>query len=520
MVNGGFERREFEQQHDGPAASPEPTVQPESTAPQRSGQPYGWPFVPDSVPAPASASSAPAPTPGTAPPGGSEPGEPVPLAGRLEFSDAPGFSGAPGPTGPPGFDGPPRLADPPGFTDHGPQPNMRADNGFPRSPGFPDLGPPLNPPVGNGPLGGPEPTNRAAAAFDAIGAPTAAFGGPGASTAWFSGIDAPTTAFGAQHDQGPPGTPAGNSTAPLPGATFPPQQPFPPRSGVGPGLMPDGQFVPGPPQPQSDWAPPGAMPPPSARIDRAPRRRKPLLLTGIGVVVVAAIGVTAAVVAGRDSESPAAEGATTPSMVSALRSGEPTTPPHSPSRHPGPPPAQAPPPTISGYQVVLVRERGAAYDVPPDWQVDPAGTIVWGAGSNPLEVAGLSQDGENYCPGYTRTNAFLTMSPETDPAAAAADIGKRMARFGWSDATVTDTSAAEPMDSRNGQLHGTYLETTGRAAPPAPGCATTFAIYTFAFPGENGSFVMTVAADTGVDHSVTEATAKRVLSSIRPLPAR
>ncbi|MDN2495389.1 hypothetical protein FHY52_01475 [Nocardia nova] len=76
------------------------------------------------------------------------------------------------------------------------------------------------------------------------------------------------------------------------------------------------------------------------------------------------------------------------------------------------------------------------------------------------------------------------------------------------------------MVSLDGQLHGAFVETTGSAPPPAPGCATTFAVYTFAFPSENGNFVMTVAADTGVDKSVDKEAAKRILSTIRPLPAR
>lgn len=243
------------------------------------------------------------------------------------------------------------------------------------------------------------------------------------------------------------------------------------------------------------------------------------VFTGIGVAVVAALAATA-VVTGRNADGADAAGSTTPSMVSALDAENPPPPaadPHQPA-----PPGPTPAPMIPGYQVVQILDRGAAYDAPADWTVDPLGTAIWGTGtgSKPLEIAGLSQEGKNYCPNYTRTNAFLTLSPEAEPAAAAADIGKRMAAFGWSGATLGPAGTPEPMVSLDGQLHGSFVETTGTAPPPAPGCATSFSVYAFAFPSENGNFVMAIAADTGLDKSVDRETAKRIVSTIRPLPVR
>lgn len=336
-----------------------------------------------------------------------------------------------------------------------------------------------------------------------------------------SGPDAATTAFGVQ-----PGMPQWPGSS-MPGTNTPSQQQFSAPHGNG-RPEPDWQLGVGshPAPQQASWGPPTGQHPHTALLqvpaEQPPRRRKALLLSGIGVLVVVAIGATVAVVASRHSDSPAATGSGKPSMVSALSSEN--EPPPTPSRPqqtaPKPQPGAAPPPMVPGYQVVQILDRGAAYDAPPEWKVDPVGTAAWGSGSNPLEIAGLAQDGKNYCPNYTRTNAFLTMSPQTDPAAAAADIGARMAKFGWSNATVAAPAPAEPMVSLDGQLHGAFVETTGSAPPPAPGCATTFAVYTFAFPSENGNFVMTVAADTGVDKSVDKETAKRILSTIRPLPAR
>ncbi|MEV5647654.1 hypothetical protein AB0L57_05305 [Nocardia sp. NPDC052254] len=384
------------------------------------------------------------------------------------------------------------------------RPDPAAAHGGPA--GFAPPGPGVSPPGGG--FGVPEPGTTS---------PGGAAHGPG-----FGGTDAPTTAFGwVGQAPGPEPAPAPN---------FGPQYAFPPVPGPG--------AQPGAPQEHSGWNQaqhpataqfqPPAQPPPG----RPPRRRKVLLLSGIGVVVVIAIGVTVAIIASRNPEGSTTAKSGTPSMVSALSSENrlppPQSPPAAPSSQPAPeprpvpavPPGEAPPPTILGYQVVQILDRGAAYDAPAGWKPAEVTTAVWGSGSDTIEVAGLTQDGKNYCPNYTRTNAFLTLSQQPDPAAAAADIGKRIGAFGWTDARVGTPGAAEPMVSADGQLHGAFVETTGSAPAPAPGCATTFTVYTFAFPSENGNFVMTIAADTGVDQSVDKATAKRILSTIRPLPAR
>ncbi|WP_216894027.1 hypothetical protein, partial [Nocardia alni] len=175
-------------------------------------------------------------------------------------------------------------------------------------------------------------------------------------------------------------------------------------------------------------------------------------------------------------------------------------------------------PLIPGYQVVQVPSRGAAFDVPKGWQIDPRSAETWGKAPNTMEIAGLVQDGKGYCPNYVRTNAFLTMSAASDPASAATDIGARLAKIGWSTSTGATPGKAEPLTSLDGQLHGSFAETYGTFTPPYPTCAKTFAVYTFAFPGENGSFVMTIAADTGVNGAIDRTTAQHILASIRPLP--
>ncbi len=257
--------------------------------------------------------------------------------------------------------------------------------------------------------------------------------------------------------------------------------------------------------------------------DRPPsrRERKSWLLAGIGAAAVVAIGVGVTLfLVGSSKSGDSAPSGGSPSMISALSSA-----PNTPGANAAAPPVPLTPatvagvaPLIPGYQVVQVPSRGAAFDVPKGWQIDPRSAETWGTAPTTMEIAGLVQDGKGYCPNYVRTNAFLTMSAASDPATAATDIGARLAKIGWSTSTGTTPGKAQPLTSLDGQLHGSFAETDGTFTPPYPTCAKSYSVYTFAFPGENGSFVMTIAADTGVNGAIDRATAQRILASIRPLP--
>ncbi|MFF0489467.1 hypothetical protein ACFYTQ_10650 [Nocardia sp. NPDC004068] len=257
------------------------------------------------------------------------------------------------------------------------------------------------------------------------------------------------------------------------------------------------------------------------------RGRKGWLLAGAAVVVVAAVAGAVALVSTRHhTDAPATDAAPSPSMVSALTTGRAAAPSTTrpsttrPTTTAAAAAAVAAEPVIPGYQTVLIPDRGAVYDVPADWKIDPLATTTLGNPPDTVEIAGRTTDGENYCPRSVRTSAFLTLSGQSDPAAAAKEVGMRMIKVGWPAATGANSNAAEPLTSLDGQLHGAFVETTGGGATPAPGCAKAFSVFTFAFPGENSNFVMTIAADQGVAKSVDKETAKRILASIRPLPVR
>ncbi|MFI6870711.1 hypothetical protein [Nocardia sp. NPDC050406] len=171
---------------------------------------------------------------------------------------------------------------------------------------------------------------------------------------------------------------------------------------------------------------------------------------------------------------------------------------------------------IPGYQVVVLPEAGAAYDVPADWKVEKA-TAAIGSGVDSLPVTGMSSEGAGYCPDYVRSNMFLTQSDETDPASAITDVTTRLIKFAYTTSTGSNPGAAEPFQTSDGNLSGIFVETTGTAPAPSAGCASTYSIYTFAFPAEEGALVLTITADTGVDKSVTKDFAKQLMATLRPL---
>ncbi|MGQ4600844.1 hypothetical protein [Nocardia sp. R6R-6] len=241
-----------------------------------------------------------------------------------------------------------------------------------------------------------------------------------------------------------------------------------------------------------------------------------MLLVGLVVLLVAGVAA-GAVVLTKSGSNDSAQGSS-PSLVSALTtSGSPapatkTAPTTTTGR------ASDKTPVIPGYQVVAAPDNGAAYDVPADWTVASAGTIG-GFGHPPNAVAGkgYASEGKGYCPGSTRTVAFLTGSDTADPATAATELGTRTAALAYQGTPGGRPRAPVPLASSDGSQHGAFVETTGTVATAKPGCATAYSIYTAAFPSDSGTFVMVIVADTGVPRALDAATAKRICASIRPV---
>ncbi|MEV6431079.1 hypothetical protein [Nocardia sp. NPDC051463] len=247
-------------------------------------------------------------------------------------------------------------------------------------------------------------------------------------------------------------------------------------------------------------------------------RGKAWLAAAVAAIVVAGGAIAAVVVADRGSDDTRAQD-TPPSMVSALTPTAGAQP--SAAKPTGSKPAPTgtgtrnEPSVVPGYQVVVAPDRGAAYDVPADWTVASEGTFGgFGEPPNAIGGKGYASEGKSYCPGSTRTVSFLTGSKDSDSAGAATEVGTKTAQLAYHDAPATP-SGGEPLSSLDGSQHGMFVETKGTVPQAKPGCATEYSVYTFATPTENGSFVMVIAADTGVPKAVDVATAKQIFSSVR-----
>ncbi|MFE9582788.1 hypothetical protein ACFYO1_40895 [Nocardia sp. NPDC006044] len=282
-----------------------------------------------------------------------------------------------------------------------------------------------------------------------------------------------------------------------------------------------GQPVGGAYAPQSGFggSPPHQMPPGHGVGGPPPSGRgKAALLIGLVVLLVAGGAVTAVTLAKRGANNADSQ-RNSPSMVSALTTSE-GAPTPSKSGTTSPTPSSSgrhETPVVPGYQVVVAPDRGAAYDVPPGWTIAPE-TAIGGYGEPPNAVAGkgYASDGKGYCPGSTRTASFLTGSKDADSGTAATELGTRTAKLAYTASADAHPAPPVPLESLDGTQRGMFVETKGTVTQAKPGCATAYSVYTAAFPTDNGSFVMVIAADTGVPNAVDADTAKRIFTSIRP----
>ncbi|MFE3259795.1 hypothetical protein ACFXPS_21675 [Nocardia sp. NPDC059091] len=248
--------------------------------------------------------------------------------------------------------------------------------------------------------------------------------------------------------------------------------------------------------------PGGFGPPPGGNRGRV------WLLAGAGALVVAIVAVVAIVIVMHDSGKGPTPTAAKPTSITSA----PATTPRTTTA-----PASTLTPQIPGYQVDVPKDLKAAWDIPSDWKTDLTAT-TYGNGTDSIPAAGFAEEGSDYCPSNVRTTMFLSTSDVSDATAAATDVGAHAARIGYTTKTSLTAGTAQPLDTSDGQLHGTFLETSGGFTAPA-GCATGYSVYTFALSvgAGKGSLVLVILADTGVDRSVTADFARKLFATFRLL---
>ncbi|WP_147296554.1 hypothetical protein [Nocardia farcinica] len=161
---------------------------------------------------------------------------------------------------------------------------------------------------------------------------------------------------------------------------------------------------------------------------------------GLGMAVLAVLGGTTVAVLADGSDAAEADDAT--GMVSALT---PSTRTRTTEQ-----PVISAPAVVPGYRAVVAPDSDAAYDVPADWTIAPPDRSGgFGKPPNTIGGKGYASEGKDYCPGSTRTVAFLTGSPTTDTTAAALEVGARAARIAY----LADPTRAAALPRRHPARH-------------------------------------------------------------------
>ncbi|WP_280267541.1 hypothetical protein [Nocardia wallacei] len=249
-----------------------------------------------------------------------------------------------------------------------------------------------------------------------------------------------------------------------------------------------------------------------------PRRNTgPIVALVVGMVVVVLAVAAGLVLVSKSSrdDKPAAAATSTARTTSAARPTTATSAPPTTARRSSTTTA-----VIPGFQGVAVPARGIAYDVPAGWKVDTE-TMIRGFEDdqgNRISGTGTTVDGEDYCASSNRTITFVSRSDLPDAAAAATDVGKMAAAYGFNDPADAAATAPAPLTTTSG-IAGQLIETSGTWKADDSACTTSkFTVYTFAFPGpQNPMLVLTIAADRGVPGEVTPELARQIYSSVRVL---
>ena len=263
--------------------------------------------------------------------------------------------------------------------------------------------------------------------------------------------------------------------------------------------------------------------------------KAPLVIAAAVAVLVLALVAGIAVVVLKSRSSPTdvtAEPTTAVPTVAPSRSRRaqassapvPATPP-APTAPSAPTSVPPPPPVVAGWQTVAVPNRGAAYDVPPNWKVSSQTTIggYETKSGPPLVGRGLANFGDGFCDKYqSKALSVMTNSDQSDPAVGARELATKWATAAFS----SDRTGAvpplqigppQPLPAMAGKS-GMLVEVTAPLEKPQ-GCSTPSAsMYSFALPSSGGGTVgLMIYVGHGVPDEVSAAVVRQIASSVRPL---
>ncbi|MGV9251077.1 hypothetical protein [Streptomyces sp. NPDC003697] len=266
------------------------------------------------------------------------------------------------------------------------------------------------------------------------------------------------------------------------------------------------------------------------------KRAKAAAVASFTTVVVAAC-VTGVLLL-RGGEVDAAGGGSTTATASASGSVTATAPASG-----GPQTGTLGRPTVPGWKVVVNPKWGTIFDVPPDWDVQsPEGML--GFDDDSLDYGDLDNWGkvvivmsapaflrDNWCLSDRnkdgRMDGTLLAAAGTKGAQGAKSTGDtalaQSERWVYGGYTQPDTKSivtdrtARPYTTRSG-VKGSIAWARSRNTPRKDRCATDGKALTFGFRNLSGDFVAwSLFSATGVKDEVPDATAMRILSTVRLL---
>jgi hypothetical protein len=298
------------------------------------------------------------------------------------------------------------------------------------------------------------------------------------------------------------------------GAFSQPQQPPPPQQ---PPQQQPQQPPPQQPYPGMVSGYPAHPAPPSP-----PGKRRGTLIAAIALASVAVIAiVTTIVVLSTNGGGQAAPPPT---------STRPTTQARTTSSAPSTSATAANPnltPVVPGWQVATVPRRGAIYDVPPDWELDPNPDNVHGYGppDDPVTMTGVADYQKGFCPGDAnsyRATSGATARKGPDDTTVANETLQKFAALAYTrdgHAPVVVPGPPEQIQLAGGTKTAVRVTAQVMLTAPGPCDSASVAISVLATNSDGQSSVVFItAADQNVPDTVSIDTLKQITQSFRGAP--
>ncbi|MER6384907.1 hypothetical protein [Streptomyces sp. NPDC001250] len=277
---------------------------------------------------------------------------------------------------------------------------------------------------------------------------------------------------------------------------------------------------------QPQWgapAPVGAPQPPSGGGNRTK-----VVAIGAAMAVVVAAGVTGFLVLGGNKDDNAAGGkpkasAAAPQSPTASASGSDDDPRGSGGEKP----------TIPGWKVTINAKWGIAFDVPPDWEVEPSTAAIGYAdnktGKPIAYMSGIAYDKPKWCTSDDdkdgRTDDTALAATGTKGAGGAKNTDEvAVQTVGWwvyapytqpDKKSFTVDEKAQPYKTTAG-VQGSIAWARSTNTPKKGKCDSDGKALTFGFKNSAGDFVAwTFYGAKGVRDEVPTATIMKILSTVR-----